>query len=252
MAESADTPLTLADLVLEAHDLGIPVVQICDYPQIETWSDEALAELKQAADGVGIRFELGTRGVERAHLTRYLEIASSLDVSFVRTMIKDVETPAARDLVVAAIWDALPGFIAQGVSIGLETYEQVASQDLLAVVEAVDSPSLGVCLDPANSVARLEHPDDVVARLADHVLNIHVKDFVFLRQQGLVGFMLASCPLGEGMLDYDGIIERVQPATRGINQIIEHWLPWQGTSAETCRLEKEWTQHNINVLRSKA
>ena len=252
MAESADSPLTLMDLVQQAHDLGVAVVQICDYPQIETWSPEALAELKQAADGVSIRFELGTRGVERAHLSRYLKLASILDVSFVRTMIKDADTPEARGLVVAALRDVLPEFIAQGVTLGLETYEQVASRDLLAVVEAVDSPSLGICLDPANCVARLEHPNDVVARLADHVLNIHVKDFDFVRQQGLVGFMLMGCPLGEGLLDYDGMIERVQPEARGINQVIEHWLPWQGTSAETCRMEQEWTLHNINVLRSKA
>jgi len=42
----------------------------------------------------------------------------------------------------------------------------------------------------------------------------------------------------------------VRPDERGINQIIEHWLVWQGDSATTCALEDEWTLHNLDVLRA--
>ena len=38
----------------------------------------------------------------------------------------------------------------------------------------------------------------------------------------------------------------------GINQIIEHWLVWQGDSETTCRLEDDWTLHNLDYLRRKA
>jgi hypothetical protein len=54
------------------------------------------------------------------------------------------------------------------------------------------------------------------------------------------------------LLDYDQMIDVVQPEQRGINQIIEHWLPWQGDSATTIRTEDEWTLHNLHYLRSKA
>ena len=69
-------------------------------------------------------------------------------------------------------------------TIGLETYEQVSTDDLIQVVEGVGSPFLGVCLDPANSVARLELPVDVIDRTAPFVVNMHVKDFTFTRQAG--------------------------------------------------------------------
>ncbi len=82
--------------------------------------------------------------------------------------------------------------------------------------------------------------------------NLHVKDFSFTRKDGWVGFTLAGCPLGEGLLDYDAMIETVRPDERSINQIIEHWLPWQGDSATTIDLEDQWNRHNLDYLRSKA
>ena len=97
----------------------------------------------------------------------------------------------------------------------------------------VDSPALGICLDPGNCVAALEPPTSTIERTAPYVRNLHVKDFAFSRRDGWVGFTFAGCPLGEGLLDYDFMIDTVRPDERGINQIIEHWLPWQGDSATT-------------------
>jgi len=47
------------------------------------------------------------------------------------------------------------------------------------------------------------------------------------------------------------MIDAVRPDERGINQVIEHWLPWQGDSATTITLEDEWTLHSLHYLRSK-
>lgn len=117
------------------------------------------------------------------------------------------------------------------------------------MVAAVDSPNLGICLDPANCVAALEHPDETVRRTAARVRNIHVKDFSFTRKDGWVGFTLAGCLLGEGLLDYHGMIAAVAPGPQ-VNQIIEHWVPWQGDSATTIELEDGWTRSNLETLRS--
>ena len=56
--------------------------------------------------------------------------------------------------------------------------------------------------------------------------------------------------LGEGLLDYDAMRAAVDPAGRGITQVIEHWLPWQGDSATTIRTEDQWNLHNLSYLRS--
>ena len=101
---------------------------------------------------------------------------------------------------------AVPEYAERGVTLALETYEQVPSAQLVRIVEAVGSETLGICLDPANCVAGLELPTDVVSRTAPYVKNWHVKDFAFTRQAGWVGFTLTGCPLGEGLLDYDSVV----------------------------------------------
>ena len=92
----------------------------------------------------------------------------------------------------------IPAYEQAGVTLALETYEQVPVATLVDIVEQVDSPTLGICLDPGNCVAALELPTDTIARTAPYVRNLHVKDFAFTRKDGWVGFTFAGCPLGEG------------------------------------------------------
>ena len=47
----------------------------------------------------------------------------------------------------------------------------------------------------------------------------------------------SAAPLGEGLLDYPAMVERCDPQSRGISQVIEHWLPWQGNPEATCDRE---------------
>ncbi|MFJ6569454.1 sugar phosphate isomerase/epimerase family protein [Streptomyces sp. NPDC091292] len=249
----APRPLTLLDMLQDTRDLGGEVFQICDYPDIETYDDARLADIRAAADDLGLTLELGTRGVRPAHLLRYLDLADRLGVTLVRSMMNTADHRPGTHEAIALLADSVPAYAAAGVTLGLETYEQVSTDDLLTVVRAVDDPHFGVVLDPGNSVARLERPADVVEATAPYVVNIHVKDFAFTRRDGWVGFTYAGCPLGEGLLDHRGMVDTVRPDERGIHQIVEHWLPWQdGGFDATARLEHQWTKHSINTLtRSK-
>jgi sugar phosphate isomerase/epimerase len=247
----APHPLTLADMLQLSHDEGAEVFQICDYAPILAYSAAELRDLRSLADDLGIELELGTRGVLPDHLASFLRMAETLGAGVVRSMINTAEHQPTLTEAESLLRTALPAFESAGVTVALETYEQVRSSDLVSLVEAVASPSLGICLDPANSVAALEHPRDVIDRCAPYVANIHVKDFAFTRRGGWVGFTLEGAPLGTGLLDYDYLLETVKPAERGINQIVEHWLPLGETIEETIALENTWNTSNLQYLRSK-
>lgn len=253
ISERAPKPLSLTDMLRDTAELGGEVFQICDYRQIETYDAARLADVKATADDLGLRLELGTRGIGPEHLLKYLDLAARLDVTLVRSMLNTADHRPGTAEAVDLLGQVLPRYAEAGVTLGLETYEQVATEDLLTVVRRVDDPHLGVVLDPGNCVARLERPAAVVAATAPYVVNIHVKDFAFTRRDGWVGFTFAGCPLGEGLLDHDGMVAAVRPHERGINQIVEHWLPWQDEGYETtARLEHQWTHHSIStLLRSK-
>lgn len=242
-------PLPLAGMLRRTSELGLGLFQICDYAPLLGFSAADLRELRATADDLGIRLELGTKGVSPAHLASFLEIADVLGARYLRSM---VFAPDSRPTLAEAermLRDALPAFEAAGVQLGLETYEQVSSTDLVALVEQIGSSNLGICLDPANTVAALENPREVVERCAPHVNGIHVKDFAFSRRDGWVGFTLAGARMGEGLLDYAHLMQTVDPAARGITRIVEHWLPWQGDLTNSVALERDWTAHNVGYLK---
>lgn len=252
ISERVEHPLTLHEMLEQTHDSGCSVLQICDYKPLETLSAAELAAVDQTAKGLGVQIELGTRGLTPEHLGRYLDFADELDATLVRSMVNTADHKPTDAEAIDMLTKATSDYAERGVTLALETYEQVPSARLVHIVEAVGSDNLGICLDPANCVAGLELPTDVVARSAPYVKNWHVKDFAFTRQAGWVGFTLTGCPLGEGLLDYESVVDTVQPAANNVNQIVEHWLPWQDDADATCALETQWTQHNINYLRSKS
>ncbi|WP_225772942.1 sugar phosphate isomerase/epimerase family protein [Pseudomonas sp. Marseille-Q5115] len=245
-------PMDLPAMLQHTADLGATVFQICDYAGLEALSPQQLRELRQQADALGLTLELGTRGLRTEHLLKYLGYADILGAKVLRSMFNGAAHRPSPDEAFALLETIAPRLAEQGVRLALETYEQVPSSTLLAVVERLDSPWVGICLDPGNCVAALELPQAVIDRCAARTLNLHVKDFAFSRRDGWVGFTYAGCPLGEGLLDYDYLRAAVQPEARGINQIIEHWLPWQLDAASTCALEDQWTRHNLDYLNAKA
>ncbi|MEQ9926725.1 sugar phosphate isomerase/epimerase family protein [Pectobacterium brasiliense] len=241
-------PLGLEAMLEQTAESGAGVFQICDYAAVEALSSAELEKLRQRAVDLGIQLELGTRGLATDHLTRYLTLARALDVRFIRTMFNTATHKPTQDEALALLRRVLPELEQHNIQLGLETYEQVRTRDVLAVVDAIDSPALGICLDPGNCVAALEYPREVIELTASRVVNLHIKDFAFARQEGWVGFTYSGCLLGTGLLDYDALHQVVHPNERNINQIVEHWLPWQANAEETCRLEDAWTRHSLNYL----
>ena len=249
-SDRAPEPLDLPAMLVKTRELDAEVFQICDYAPLLGYTAAQLRDLKAQAGELGITLELGTKGISAAHLATFLDLAKALGAKLIRGM---VNTPDHRPTLAEAqqlLKQALPAYEAAGVTIALETYEQLSSTDLVDLVKAVGSPHLGICLDPANCVARLENPIDVIDRCAPYTANLHVKDFAFTRRGGWVGFTLEGAELGTGLLDYDYLIAKVAPEACGINRIIEHWLPWQGEFDETRRLENLWNVNNLAYMRS--
>ena len=126
------------------------------------------------------------------------------------------------------------------------------SATLVGIVDAVDSPTSASASTRATASRRSSTRATRSSSPRRTSRNVHVKDFAFSRQDGWVGFTFAGAPLGDGLLDYDYLVETVRPDERGINQIIEHWLPWQGDSATTVNTEDQWTLHNLRLSKEQA
>lgn len=251
LSDQVSQPLSIHEALHKSSDLGVDLFQICDYAPLEDMNDAELTAVRTTADELGITLEVGTKGIRPEHLEKFLHIARMLGSDLLRTMFNVPGHTPDTEEAARIFTGVLPAFQAAGVRIAVETYEQVPTERILDVVRRVNSPYLGICSDPANTVAALEMPRQVIDAVGPYVLNMHIKDFAFSRKRGWIGFTYSGAPLGEGLLDYDYMVEKIQPKERNINQIVEHWLPWQDSEAETIRLENQWTQQSLDFLRSK-
>ncbi|TDL46197.1 sugar phosphate isomerase/epimerase family protein [Microbacterium oleivorans] len=249
-SDRSPDPLSLVGAFERTCELGVELFQICDYDPLTEMSDREVGDAARAARELGLRIELGTKGLGHDHLERFLALAEAFDARLVRSMVFGPDSRPTLAEAGALLRGILPSYESAGVTLALETYEQVATDDLLGLVRDAHSTTLGICLDPANVVARLESPRTCVEQTAAAVVNVHAKDFAFDRQPGWVGFTYSGARMGTGLHDYRHLLDTVRPRERGINEIVEHWLPWQGDPETTIRTEREWTRATLDHLRS--
>ena len=242
--------LSLVGAFEDTRAQRVDLFQICDYAPLEQMTDAELRDAASAARDNGLTIELGTKGIEPERLERFLALAEIFDARVVRSMLYGPESRPSLDDARRTLADAMPAYEAAGVSLALETYEQVPTRDIVGLIDTVGSDALGVCLDPANVVAQLESPRECVRETSRLVKNVHVKDFAFARQDGWVGFTYSGARMGEGLHDYGQLLDVVRPRERGINEVVEHWLPWQTDAETTIRTERDWTRATLEYLRS--
>jgi sugar phosphate isomerase/epimerase len=249
-SDRAPEPLSLIGALEDTKAQGVDLFQICDYAPLERMNGAELRNAASAASALGLTIELGTKGIAPQHLSRFLELAEVFDARLVRSMVYGPDSRPSLAEAESWLRGCIRDFESAGITLALETYEQVATTDLIGLVDRIGSDRLGICLDPANVVARLEQPRTCVEQAAPFVKNVHVKDFAFARQEGWVGFTYTGTAMGTGQHDYAHLLAAVQPRERGINEIVEHWLPWLADARTTIRTEREWTRSTLEHLRS--
>jgi len=109
-----------------------------------------------------------------------------------------------------------------GVTVTVHTAFNTAAE-YVRMMEAVDSPNVGLCLDTANSFLVLEDPVDFARQVAPWVRSTHFKDScIYLQKEGI--HWLGGCALGRGTVDLETIVGLIYEAYPACNLSIEdHW-----------------------------
>jgi 3-oxoisoapionate decarboxylase len=242
-------PIRSADLVEKAAALEVSAVQIADNLPLHKLDSEELRDIRDQAASLGIKIEIGTRGVDPNHLLLYLSLALELDAVLIRTLTHTVESQPSLEQAEEWIREVLPQFESHGVTLGLENYEKHSCSALAGLVRRLDSNYVGICLDTVNSLGTLEPPEDVVKTLAPLTVNLHVKDFVIERVPYKMGFFVSGVPAGAGMLDIPSLLKQMRP-NNYISAILEQWPPPQESVDATIAMEQEWAERGVQYLRS--
>jgi sugar phosphate isomerase/epimerase len=245
-----ERPWTAWQLIERAADLGVRLVQIADNLPLHARSADELDELLGFAASMGIALEVGTAGIATGNLHRYRELAARLRSPIVRTLLDSPGCEPTLQEAIDTVREVLPEYQRAGICLAIENHDRFRAAALAELMQALDSPAVGICLDTANSLGCGEGWDTVLRRLGPWVVNLHVKDFRADRLPHKKGFLVQGCPAGQGQLEVGVILAELARYGRRPNAVLETWVPPEPTLAETIAKEAVWAEASIAYLRN--
>ena len=178
---------------------------------------EHLAKIKKAAEEHGLYMEYNCSLDEEfdKRLNETFESACTVAKGFGADLVKfslDIRRPkplygsafcpqVMRQLcnVVDGIKKALPLYREAGIKLCVENHTETFADEIVWVVEQVNDPMVGVCVDNINSVSVLESPEYSDKRLAPYAFCCHFCDNELIRDQHGAHFI--GVALGQGDID---------------------------------------------------
>ena len=203
--------MSLDHFLEKAADLGLDGLQLADARHLDSFDYGYVTELRRKADALGLYLELGTSGTNPDHLQNMVRAASVLGAAVVRTFVgapRPITAPRMETIISDAasqLGEVLPVCERYRVSLALENHQDLTTDELLRLLEIVDSPWLAVCFDTGNPLALLEDPMESARALGPLVRTVHLKDYQLCATPE--GFSLIGCALGDGVVDLRGIID---------------------------------------------
>ena len=166
-----------------------------------------------------------------ARLTRAIILASACGAQFVNTdeMLKDdwMDDDFAHEAMKYSLTKASMVANRHKVYLCIEPHGIYTrtSEGLMRIVNLVKSPWIKVNWDTGNSyLAGVEDPYEGLANVRDHVFHIHAKDISMEQsetERGSVTGTPVGCACGEGVVNWDKVIEILEPVDREIFLSVE-------------------------------
>jgi sugar phosphate isomerase/epimerase len=221
-AELQDDPgtrITVADFLDRAAALGVDGVSLeaCFLPD----DDRSIDELRAALDARGLEavwawghpsgLRSGTDAEAARDCARHLAIARRVGARVMRICGGGRRTrPASwaehKRGLVSLLRPLADEAAAQGVVMAIENHIDLLADEMVELIETVDSPWLRVCFDTANNLRMLEDPLVVARKLAPYASATHIKDVMAHRGDPRSFAFWPSVPLGRGLIDLPAIL----------------------------------------------
>jgi sugar phosphate isomerase/epimerase len=102
---------------------------------------------------------------------------------------------------------------AHDVKLADENHIDFNSDEMLALIKAVNSPSFGINFDTGNFMRVLDDPIKGMQKLAKYTFSTHVKDLKPNRQASVDDwFFFSSTPVGDGLVDNQKLAQLLKDA----------------------------------------
>jgi sugar phosphate isomerase/epimerase len=228
-----------------ARSHGLDGIQFLDPSVIDPkLRRERLSAFRKQANELGLFLEIGipspnpvrrARELDRAvtptehaqFLAPHLDAVAALGCRHARAYVgdrhdrfrTDVRWPEQINQAIAVLELLTPRLRELELKVAIENHADLTADELLGLLDRLDSEVAGVTLDTGNLVMRLDDPIRAAARLAPRVLSTHVKDCVLAFTPR--GLAWQARPVGSGILPMPDLLAPVIVANSRVNLSIE-------------------------------
>jgi len=151
--------------------------------------------------------------------------------------------------VVNRLKKAAPVAEQSGVKLAVENHTDAFSEEVLWVLDQVNHPAVGACIDTVNALHVTENPIAAVENLAPRAFTNHFRDNKIIIKP--YGFKLTGAAVGEGDLDMQRAYELIQknPMVNRINIELDLQCPLNNMN-ETLDFERAALQRSVRYCRT--
>ena len=234
---------------------------------LENLEESYLREVRAAAEEKGLYLEynfsmdLGGQGIGIQHdLAEAIATAQALGADIVKVsmdLIRPRPVAASRfhpdvmaqiKSVASRIKQMAPAAEAADVKIAVENHCDTFSEEILWLLDQIDSPQVGACIDTVNALMVMEDPMAAIENLAPRAFTNHFRDDRIEFQRH--GFKLTGTAVGEGDIDIKRAYEiiKTQSSMNRINIETEMEIPLDDMET-ALRMEKETVERSIKYCR---
>ncbi len=208
--------MSMDDFLAFAHDLKVDGVSLesCFFPTHEaSWMRALKAKLddygfdRVYAWGHPDGLEAGKNRHALDDMVAQIPNAAMIGAPVMRVVGSSLmfrHEPHRPQLEILAGWfrEAVPVAERHGVKLAVENHIDYTADEILWLVEAVNSPYFGVNFDTGNFLRLLDDPIVGMEKLAKHTLATHIKDLKIRKGTSpSEWFFFSSTPVGDGLVD---------------------------------------------------
>ena len=208
--------MSLEDFIKRAHDLKVDGVSLesCFIPRFDA---AYLSEIKGMLDeykldrvfawGHPDGLEGGGNEKAFAEMVKSSEYAQAIGAKVMRVVgashkLRNEPHGPMLEKLTRMFSEAVKVTASQDVRLAVENHIDFNSDEMLSLIEAVDSPYFGINFDTGNFMRLLDDPIKGMQKLAKHVLATHVKDLKPNRDASVDDwFFFSTTPVGDGLVD---------------------------------------------------
>ena len=221
------TRMDLNSFVDVAITLDLQGVQLCENLNYIEYDLSEIKEVSKKIHRNNMFLELGMRDMTYENLVHHLDLAERLETNFIRVVAGKPnpfpEKGTHKDRLIEDLFrvfeKVLPQLKKRNIRIGLENHYDLSTDDIVHVVHTVNDEMVGVVFDTTNALGFIEKPEETLEAVLPFLFSIHVKDYIVEKVEA--GYLIKGTALGEGLLNYKSILEKVVKNAPGASIILE-------------------------------